>query len=541
MTNFLGFFINPRYQRLIQFGVACLTFVLTLCLFLGFYASNIYGALDRLGAEALDNLEQPTRAAVHAFEILAAQPHDETCSDSMESRLRSVAFLPDGINEFLLMKDGAVLCSSGLGLLPQPVALGTVAMQSTEGDRLSYRFGENLAGIGHTGQFATVVQSGAFAAVLPKPDAPVFFPPWLEMEGVAWRGQGTPYHMFGRTGLFLSYLKPQAGTASVASQLGLQQIRCSEGSFHCVAAGISSRQLLWTGAPWLLLAVTFSALVASFVAARVQAFVTQYFSFVARLRRNLVPERVICTYQAIYDTRSGRISGCEVLVRWRDLDDRIVYPDRFLPIIEQDRRMMDLTRMVVDRAWRELSEAIPPGAPRLQINFNISPRNLREPDLPILFDRFIAASDRFSVAVEIVENEKIEFEAAEQLIQRLRARGIKTYIDDFGAGYSNMENLARLSADAVKIDKSFALAPANSLMSEMLDFAVKMAQAIGKVIVVEGVETAERMNHLLSAATPVNYIQGYYISRPVDVWSFAALLEAKSAEMADTSAIPMSA
>ena len=128
------------------------------------------------------------------------------------------------------------------------------------------------------------------------------------------------------------------------------------------------------------------------------------------------------------------------------------------------------------------------------------------------------------MAIEIVETDRINFEVAERLISRLREKGIRTYIDDFGAGYSNMENLARLSADAVKLDKSFALAPPHSLMAEMLDFAVKMAHAIGRSIVVEGVETAERLEHLLSLSAPVHYIQGYFISRPVDARSFAALL-----------------
>src|SRR5690606_2547396 len=100
-----------------------------------------------------------------------------------------------------------------------------------------------------------------------------------------------------------------------------------------------------------------------------------------------------------------------------------------------------------------------------------------------------------------------------------------TYIDDFGTGYSNMQNLAALSVDGVKLDRAFAMAPDNSMMAQMLGHAIEMIHATGRVMVVEGVETAERLALLRQMQARVDFVQGYFISRPLDIEAFAAFLK----------------
>ena len=104
-----------------------------------------------------------------------------------------------------------------------------------------------------------------------------------------------------------------------------------------------------------------------------------------------------------------------------------------------------------------------------------------------------------------------------------------------------MENLARLSVDAVKLDKSFAMAAPNSLMAEMLDFAIRMAHGLGRNVVVEGVETLERLEHLTSGQIPVQYLQGYYFARPLDIRSFVAFLEQRIHHFQEPQELQMSA
>jgi EAL domain-containing protein (putative c-di-GMP-specific phosphodiesterase class I) len=87
-----------------------------------------------------------------------------------------------------------------------------------------------------------------------------------------------------------------------------------------------------------------------------------------------------------------------------------------------------------------------------------------------------------------------------------------------------MHNLAGLSVDGVKLDRSFAMAPDNSMMAQMLRHAVEMIEETGRVMVVEGVETAERLALLRGMQARIDFVQGYFIARPLDIADFAAFL-----------------
>jgi len=86
-----------------------------------------------------------------------------------------------------------------------------------------------------------------------------------------------------------------------------------------------------------------------------------------------------------------------------------------------------------------------------------------------------------------------------------------------------MHTLAGLSVDGVKLDRSFAMAPDESVMARMLDHAIDMVQDSGRRVVVEGVETAARLA-ALKACGKVHFAQGYYISRPLDRDAFARFI-----------------
>jgi EAL domain-containing protein (putative c-di-GMP-specific phosphodiesterase class I) len=125
--------------------------------------------------------------------------------------------------------------------------------------------------------------------------------------------------------------------------------------------------------------------------------------------------------------------------------------------------------------------------------------------------------------VELVETAEVEPEAAQVEIEKLRQAGIGVYIDDFGAGYSSMRNLAELSIDGVKLDRSFAMAPEDTVMARMLDHAIELVHASGRRLVVEGVEAPERLAALKSGGR-VDFAQGYGIARPLTIEAFAAFL-----------------
>lgn len=522
MKHTLGLFIDPKHQRIVYILAFAFAFVTSFAFFTASYLSNAYFVISSYTELSLRNLNRPTEAAIAGFDGLDAVSGEDACTPGTIERLRNASFLPDGINEFMFVSKGAVLCTSTSGTLPQAVALGSPHIARSPEVPLDLWFNVNLEPFGHRNEIGTILQRGRFAVIMPKVDLDRGRPLWLDIEGIYWSGKGQPFHANGKPGLFAANLADSHESWSWSSGRVARNV-CADGTYTCVAFSVSIPALIWHSLGWLCLALVFCALLAGFAAGRVRAFLLRYFAFEARFLRNMTPKRLVCTYQAVLDTNSRQITGCEVLSRWRDIDGSIVYPDRFIPILEREGQMLAFTRMMIAKAWQELSETVPANR-HLQVNFNISPQDFLKADIAALLAPFLAVPDRFTVAVEIVESDKIDFARAEQIIEALRAKGIKTYIDDFGAGYSNLENLARLSADAVKLDKSFAMAPPHSLMAEMLDFAVQMANAIGRSIVVEGVETEERLQHLLDSPCPVHFIQGYYISRPVDIRSLVALL-----------------
>jgi EAL domain-containing protein (putative c-di-GMP-specific phosphodiesterase class I) len=105
----------------------------------------------------------------------------------------------------------------------------------------------------------------------------------------------------------------------------------------------------------------------------------------------------------------------------------------------------------------------------------------------------------------------------------LHRYGIKTQLDDFGTGYSNIQNLATLAIDGVKLDRSFAMSAEGSLMCKMLGNAIDMVHAAGHRITVEGVETEERLR-MIEATGQVDFVQGYLVSRPLDIARFVQVL-----------------
>jgi EAL domain-containing protein (putative c-di-GMP-specific phosphodiesterase class I) len=127
------------------------------------------------------------------------------------------------------------------------------------------------------------------------------------------------------------------------------------------------------------------------------------------------------------------------------------------------------------------------------------------------------------LAVEIVESEDLAIEAAQRSIEALARAGIRTYLDDFGTGYSSIHHLAALSLEGVKLDRAFAMATDGTLMAQMLPHALEMMQRTKRLTVVEGVETEERLK-ALRATSLVDFVQGYFIARPLDIERFAQFL-----------------
>ena len=217
-----------------------------------------------------------------------------------------------------------------------------------------------------------------------------------------------------------------------------------------------------------------------------------------------------------------KFAGVEVLVRWHDLDGSLVFPDKFLPIVEMRKLTRVLTEHVVAHTIADLGNIkFAVDVPR--VNINIFPQDFDANWLIKILIPLLDSHNKLKPVVEIVETSNLPVEETKEAISLLRASGIETYIDDFGVGYSSIHYLSALGADGVKLDRSFAMAPDGCLSKTMMFSAIEMINKTGLKLVVEGVEDRSRMMEL-QATNKVNVIQGYLISPPMPVARLEAFL-----------------
>jgi len=470
-----------------------------------------------------------------AFAELKRTVRAEPCSTPFISELRRVAFKPDGLNEFMYAPGRIVTCSTSLNPMQGGSSLGSPNLVLAGEEGIALWVNKHLDDIGLPGMSGTVAYQEPFALVIPPQPSWEEKTSWARKEFVISGADGRTWHLGGEAGLFKAISKNGEGQGGL---LDLHVASCGPSHVYCVAVKTDMADITHRWRAEIMLAVAFIGFYALWPSSMIYRSLERYWSLEQRFRRNLNTGSIVCAYQPILNLESGNIVGCEVLARWRDVDGSIVPPDQFIDIIARSGDTLAFTQMVVDRAFEELSSRLPEDM-HIQVNFNIFPRDLDSGRLMELVSAFSANRDRFQVALEIVESDQVCIEHAQREIERLAAHGIRTYIDDFGSGYSSIHRVASLAIHGVKLDRSFAMAPNESLMARMLVHALEMLGSSGREIVVEGVETQERVDLLAETASGV-HVQGYLISKPLSIDALARFLsewDASRARPADQRAV----
>jgi len=236
----------------------------------------------------------------------------------------------------------------------------------------------------------------------------------------------------------------------------------------------------------------------------------------AELRRAIEHDELVLHYQPTVSLRSGELTGVEALVRWQHPARGLLGPDEFVPLAERTGAVADLTRWVVDRAlaqhraWRDAGLEVP-------VAVNLAAANIVDVTLPgaiaALLERHGVAGDR--LACEISEHTVMADPVrAADVLEGLRALGVRLSLDDFGTGHSSLAYLKRLPLDEVKIDRSFVAGMTEDENDAVIvRSTIDLARNLGLRVVAEGVETAEIMHAL--ADLRCDTAQGYFISRPL--------------------------
>ncbi|MGX1318012.1 diguanylate cyclase (GGDEF)-like protein/PAS domain S-box-containing protein [Bradyrhizobium sp. USDA 377] len=230
------------------------------------------------------------------------------------------------------------------------------------------------------------------------------------------------------------------------------------------------------------------------------------------LRQALVNGGFEIHYQPLVDLRSGAVTGCEALLRWRHPERGMVSPAEFIPVAEDTGLINELGDWVLRMACNEAAT----WPAHIRVAVNVSPVQLKCDTLALRIASALAASglDPRRLELEITEAVLIrDDEAALSILHQLRSIGVRIALDDFGTGYSSLSYLKRFPFDKIKIDRCFVADIAETGGAPVIVQAVvNIAAASNMTTVAEGVETEAQREMLRNLGC--TEMQGYLFSAP---------------------------
>jgi cyclic di-GMP phosphodiesterase Gmr len=235
------------------------------------------------------------------------------------------------------------------------------------------------------------------------------------------------------------------------------------------------------------------------------------------LRLAILEKRFCCAFQAKIDIRTREIKGIEALVRLRDDDGIIQAPSTFISLAVELGLIDELTHLVLAEIVKSIDMINETFGPNASISINVAAKQAGNPEFMRSFALALEATGfpkRFMI--EVTEDAfvtKTHFQ--DQILPILRKLGVGISIDDFGIGYSSLSALADITADEIKIDRSFITDIHKRPRSQGILRAIEsLSEALGMTVIAEGVESFEELAYL-QAATRIRYAQGYYFSQPI--------------------------
>ncbi|MEU4218646.1 bifunctional diguanylate cyclase/phosphodiesterase [Actinoplanes sp. NPDC026623] len=241
-------------------------------------------------------------------------------------------------------------------------------------------------------------------------------------------------------------------------------------------------------------------------------------------------------YQPIVRLSDGAIVAVEALARWTDPVAGPVDPDVFVTVAERTGLVAAIDDFVLDRACADASALASTYGRPIDMHVNVSAARLGQHGLEEAVDR---ALQRHSVrasrlVVEITETRRIpDMPRAVEVAERLRRRGVRVALDDFGSGYNALAQLHSLPVDIVKLDSTLTDVDSSPERAGALCRSVlAICAELNIAVVAEGIETPAQARAL--AALGCDFGQGYLFGQPGPVHRLAAMIPAQPAPQSST-------
>lgn len=235
-------------------------------------------------------------------------------------------------------------------------------------------------------------------------------------------------------------------------------------------------------------------------------------------------------YQPVMDIETGRLRGCEVLMRWVRPDGSVVSPGAFMTFAETSGHIFEMTRQVMRKTCDEVGELYYKN-PDFKLSINLFAGHFEDrqvvEDIKQIYGGSKIAFQQ--VVMEVTERQPLsDMDTARKIIAEMQAMGVRVALDDVGTGHGGFAYLQKLGIDIIKIDKMFV----DSLGTDdnsttIVDTMVELADNLGMGIIAEGVETMEQIERLRELG--VSAAQGYIFAPPLPANLFIDLANALSA------------
>jgi cyclic di-GMP phosphodiesterase Gmr len=235
-----------------------------------------------------------------------------------------------------------------------------------------------------------------------------------------------------------------------------------------------------------------------------------------QLRLAIRDRSFCCAFQPKVDLRSHAVVGFETLIRWRDDKGTIHPPSAFIGLATELGLIDPITLFVLEDSSEMVSRLDVAYGDQTTISINVAARQASDPRFMATFlDTLRGIDCAHRYMVELTEDAFVgDGTFQTKFLPQLRELGVKISIDDFGTGYSSLAVLSAITADELKIDRSFITAIHQRPRSQSVLKAIEsLGEALGMSIIAEGVETYEEAAYLL-AASRIRFAQGFYFSKP---------------------------
>ena len=236
---------------------------------------------------------------------------------------------------------------------------------------------------------------------------------------------------------------------------------------------------------------------------------------IGEMNHALEREQFILHYQPQVSIKTGLIVGFEALIRWNHPEHGLVSPEVFIPLAEETGLIKEIGAWVIRTACRQLKDWQDQGLVLVKVGVNLSERQLKTDEIVDLVREVLEENQVPPSMLELEFTENIIYQNLDDLMERfekIKQVGVQIAIDDFGSGYTSLNQLSRFPFDTLKIDQTFVSSPmVDAKDSVVVTGIVLIARNLGMKVIAEGVETQDQL--VFYELQGCSVIQGWYFHK----------------------------